>query len=936
MVKKQFDAPYLGIEEKNGYTLLYDKAGNFSTIIKIENPLEQYNADKEKYYNFHFIFTSVIKILGAGFAIQKQDILCRKYFKNSKENNSFLTKKYFSHFENREYLQLNTYLIITAEINKSKFFSYDSGKVKSFFLNISKVIDFLKNRSISAIPLKLNETKKYIYQYFGFSFNSNNFNITNFEAGKNKLFIGDKNVHCISLVDTEIVEMPTTIKPVKEINLTGNLFPVDLFNFLFFVPDVEITVFNQVIQIPNQRQTIIKLEAKRKKHSSMPDPENNMSVEDINNVLVEVAKEGQMFVNTHFDIIISSPKDLEKSYNYIESSLFDTGILVSKQAYNQFELFRASLPGNCFELKDYDRFLMTSDAAICLMFKERIPLNENSNFQMFFTDRQGIPIAVDPSDLPMATGRCNNRNKFILGPSGSGKSFYTNHMVRWYFEEGSDVVIVDTGHSYSGLCEYYGGKYITYSEESPITMNPFRINDLEYNEEKREFLKSLVALLWKGTDGRLDQVEDTLLGMVIASYYNNYFFFKDGKKSTSQIKSMVSERWKKGEYCSEFVYFVEKAMPEDEYAQLKYNHNYLDDNIDKWFNILIKEKKNLCDKFLDAKHNEYIERQNQEYSNYVVSSLSFNSFYDYVCVEIPKIMENNKIHFDLNNFKFILKKFYKGGDYQKILNDDFDSTLFDEKFIVFEIDAIKEHKTLFPIVTLIIMDVFLQKMRIKKTRKILIIEEAWKAIASPLMANYILYLYKTVRKFFGEAIVVTQELDDIIKNEVVKSSIIANSDCVILLDQSKFKDKYQEIAEVLSLSSVEQKKIFTVNQLDNHSNRAPFKEVYIRRGAAGDVYGVEVSQYEYLVYTTERREKDAINIFKNNFKTYEKALDTFIFELNNSGVNMVEFTSLINSNLFTKYRNKFSGFETALHSIIDDYKNSGAGLNEFISINRVL
>ena len=37
-----------------------------------------------------------------------------------------------------------------------------------------------------------------------------------------------------------------------------------------------------------------------------------------------------------------------------------------------------------------------------------------------------------------------------------------------------------------------------------------------------------------------------------------------------------------------------------------------------------------------------------------------------------------------------------------------------------------------------------------------------------MMAGYILYLYKTVRKFWGMAMVVTQELEDIISNPVVK------------------------------------------------------------------------------------------------------------------------------------------------------------------------
>ena len=70
----------------------------------------------------------------------------------------------------------------------------------------------------------------------------------------------------------------------------------------------------------------------------------------------------------------------------------------------------------------------------------------------------------------------------------------------------------------------------------------------------------------------------------------------------------------------------------------------------------------------------------------------------------------------------------------------------------------------------------------KGVRKQLIVEEAWKALSSANMADYLRYMYKTVRKYFGEAIVVTQEVDDIISSPVVKESIINNSDCKILLD----------------------------------------------------------------------------------------------------------------------------------------------------------
>lgn len=193
------------------------------------------------------------------------------------------------------------------------------------------------------------------------------------------------------------------------------------------------------------------------------------------------------------------------------------------------------------------------------------------------------------------------------------------------------------------------------------------------------------------------------------------------------------------------------------------------------------------------------------------------------------------------------------------------------------------------------MDVFIQKMRHRSDRrKALIVEEAWKAIASPLMAGNLLYLYKTVRKFWGEAIVVTQEINDIIGNVVVKDSIINSSDTVCLLDQTKFKDNYEAIANLFSINETEKKKIFSINQFDNKEGRGTFKEVYIRRGLTGEVYGVEVSLYQYLTYTTEKPEKEAVAKYLKKHGNYVQGLNAFVDELNDSGLTLAQFVKKTN------------------------------------------
>lgn len=822
--KTQFKLPYIGIDTIRGYSTLYNENGDFGIILNIRNPVLQYSADPSAYDNFHQLYVNAIKVLGEGFLIQKQDILCKKHFQ-PEPSEEYLQRKYDDHFRDRIYTSLDTYLIITKRA-KSGYYKFSEKQLNDFCQSIGKISDLFIRSGLLVKHLDEGEINHYVMRILSMNFHGNNLSLNNILAGDQQIEMGDTAVRSITLINTDMVDLPHTISSYQERNDKDTLkgFPIDNMGFLFSVPNFKTIIYNQVIEIVPQTTTQRKLELKKKRHSGIPDPANNMCVEDIDLLLEDLTRNNQLLVNSHFNIVVATEKEfIQSTSNFIEASLFQFGVIPSKNAYNQLELFRTVLPCNTAELKSYDYFLTTSDAAICFFFKETMSRDEDSAFQIRLTDRQGIPVKIDPADLPMQTNRINNRNKFVLGPSGSGKSFFMNALIEQYckFNKGKnpkwlmDVLIVDTGHSYFGLCSYYGGLYITCNERNTITTNPFAISETEFNIEKKDYLLTLVSVLWKSAEGKISQVESDVISATISAYYSSYFM-KEGK----------------------------------------------------------------------------------------FGRLCFDSFYDFALEFIPKVKAQEKITFDFDEFRFVLKKFYSGGEYGDTLNKGVDKSLFDEPFIVFEIDAIKENKVLFPIVTLIIMDVFIQKMRFrKKQRKALIIEEAWKAIASPLMANYILYLYKTVRKFWGEAIVVTQELGDIVGNTVVKDSIVNNSDTVILLDQTKFKDNYNEIASLLSINEHERKKIFTINQLDNTEGRGRFKEVYIRRGATGEVYGVEVSLHQYLTYTTEKPEKEAVELYVEFYGNYEKGLDFFVQDLEESGQELNQFFSLINS-LGIPYREK--------------------------------
>ena len=422
-----------------------------------------------------------------------------------------------------------------------------------------------------------------------------------------------------------------------------------------------------------------------------------------------------------------------------------------------------------------------------------------------------------------------------------------NSVVRQLHEQHTDVVMVDTGNSYEGLCEYLGGKYISYTEERPITMNPFRINKEELNVEKVGFLKNLILLIWKGSQGTVTKTEERLIEQVITEYYDVFFNGFNGFTPPQRED-------------------LRKSLTiDDRNNKDKANESHSD-------------KAMRIEKEIDE-----IERRRKELK---VETLSFNSFYEYAMQRVPDICHENHItNIDYSTFRYMMKDFYRGGNHDKTLNEDLDSSLFDETFIVFEIDSIKDDPLLFPLVTLIIMDVFLQKMRIKKNRKVLVIEEAWKAIASPLMAEYIKYLYKTARKFWASVGVVTQEIQDIIGSEIVKEAIINNSDVVMLLDQSKFRERFDGIKSILGLTDVDCKKIFTVNRLENKEGRSFFREVFIRRGQVSGVYGVEEPRECYMTYTTERAEKEALKLYKSELGcNHQQAIEAYCRDWKLSGI----------------------------------------------------
>ena len=847
--KRVFRDIYFSVEEADGIGVIYTKTGEYSAVLKMENPVQKYCADIDSYYNFTQLFTALAQTLGEGYAMHKQDIFVRKKF--SEENGGkreFLSSSYFRYFNGRPYTDSECYLTITQEVRKSRLFSFDGKKWRDFLMKIRKVHDRLRDAGVQARFLDRREVSDYVDRHFAVNFRDRVVSMTNFKVDDECISMGDKRCKVYSLVDVDNVSLPSVIRPYTNVEVNNSSMPMDLVSAVSGIPEAETVIYNQMIFVPNQKRELALLDKKKNRHASMPSPGNQMAVEDIKRVQEVVARENRLLVYAHYNLVVAMPAgtDILKCTNHLENQFSRMGIHISKRAYNQLELFVASFPGNCYGMNpDYDRFLTLGDAATCLMYKERILHSERTPLKIYYTDRQGVPVAIDITGKEGAEKLTDNSNFFCLGPSGSGKSFHMNSVVRQLHEQGTDVVMVDTGNSYEGLCEYLGGKYISYTEEKPITMNPFKINRNEYNIEKVDFLKSLVLLIWKGSDADIPEIEFRIVEQIIIDYYDAYFNgftrYTDDQRSVL-LKNLFASASRKN-----------PDMPAKE----------VDDMVRKQIDVLEARRAALK-----------------------VTELSFNSFFDYSFDRLEQICTENDITtISYSTYSTMLQPFYKGGAYEKILNENVDSTLFDETFIVFEVDAIKDNKKLFPIVTLIIMDVFLQKMRIKKNRKVLVIEEAWKAIASPLMAEYIKFMYKTARKFWASVGVVTQEIQDIIGSEIVKEAIINNSDVVMLLDQSKFRERFDSIKSILGLTDVDCRKIFTINRLDNKDGRPFFREVFIRRGTTSGVYGVEEPRECYMTYTTERAEKEALKLYKAELQcSHREAIERYCADWDASGM----------------------------------------------------
>ncbi len=782
---------------------IISKFADITAAYRVSLP-ELFTLTGEEYEALHGAWLKALKVLPDYTVVHKQDFFIEERYMAPEEGSerSFLARSYERHFNERPYLRHTCYLFVTKTTpERMRQTSASSVLCRGFivpremrdtdavtrFLEAAEQMERILNDSGLVRVERLTEAEivgtaddaGLLARYFALSDERLPVVNEDIRLDPGVMRIGDKYLSMHTLSDLDM--LPQSVAT----DFRYERLSTDRSDCrLSFAAPVGLLlscnhVYNQVIFLDDHDETLKRLEASARNMNSLAaySRSNAINREWIEMYLNEAHSQGVRSVRCHCNVMAwaESESELKRIRNDVGSQLALMGCTPHHDTVDMPVLFWAAIPGNEADFPAEESFYTFLDQALCLFNEETNYRSSLSPFGIKMSDRlSGIPIHLDISDLPMKRGVITNRNKFILGPSGSGKSYLTNHLVRQYWEQGAHILLVDTGNSYQGLCSLIHAKtkgrdgvYFTYTEEAPIAFNPFYVEDGVYDVEKRESLKTLLLTLWKRESEEPTRSEEVALSNAVNLY----------------LSKLRADR---------------SIVP------------------------------------------------------------SFDTFYEFVETDYRRLLEQKRVRekdFDLENFLNVLEPYYKGGEYDYLLNSDRQLDLLDKRFIVFELDNISSNRTLLPVVTLIIMETFISKMRrLKGVRKMILIEECWKALTSANMSAYIRYLFKTVRKYFGEAVVVTQEVDDIISSPIVKESIINNADCKILLDQRKYLSKFDGIQRLLGLTDKERAQILSIN-LSNDPKRR-YKEVWIGLGGVQSaVYATETSAAEYLCYTTEESEK---------------------------------------------------------------------------------
>jgi conjugation system TraG family ATPase len=761
--------------------LIISKKGDISVAYELTVP-QIYSLNSESIERINILFDKMIRSLPEDTVIQKQDYFFSDTVRDAvAQSNNMLSRSDNTFFYEKPTLKHQCYLFITKDSKKkisltgsSKLYDRYMADVSDFLKAVHTCISFiLKEEFFTVKRMDADEILQVVSNYFSLSPKGMQ-SLGDLFFNK-KLQVGNNVGEIFAITSSD--QLPLNISPTKK-NIDYSTQKTN-FTVPFIQPissGLECNhIYNQVIYIDKSEVIFSRLKSKLNKFKSLAilSKENEVTYEQIDDLVNEVIEKELRFVNQHFSVIIwdTTEERLEIHRNHLENSFKELGIIPYQAKYSLKDLYLNNAPGATVHIPDEYKFTGISEQVpLLLNFEGYYRGNKDG---ILLSDRKnGAPLRLDLWDEPLRRGLIVNRNRLIFGPSGTGKSFLINHIASQYYEQGHHIVMIDIGNSYKKLCHLCQGQYLAYDINSPLEFNPFYCEDLhQMDSDKKTFLTSLVLFLWKGDD--------------------------PSKREEKQIIGIYLDKY--------------------------YEHLAVDKSI---FPCM-------------------------------------STFYEFV--DRNQVMEEEDRYFDKISFQLSMKDFHDG-KYAGILNSKSRIDLVSERFIVFEMDNIKDHPVLFPLVTMLCIDVIMDKIRkIPEVKKSIFIDECWKPISKGEMAEFIKYLYKTVRKFYGEVAIATQDVEDIL-DTAAGPAMINNTDTLILLSHKKKMATKDKFATHLSFTESDLEKLFSTDK----------REVFIKVGNHSNVYRVNVSPERYACYSSNADENNLIFNMYNKKKNMQLALSEFV------------------------------------------------------------
>ena len=764
-----------------GDGIILSKRGDICVGWEVLLP-SAFRCNEQAYDTLVSSMASAIGLLPDYTIVHKQDIYMRKRYA-SEPVRGFLEEAYERHFDGREYLDHKCLLWLSFSSRKNVR-GGSSGILGMPASALPKGAEIVRDLAaaeqfasiLTGNPLlrlrRLTEEDIFgqiLQDYLNFTDEGPDV-LSDIQVTPDSIRVGDKTLLCHLFADLD--QLPGEVascKRVGELSTEKSTVYLSYLNEIGQGLDCEHVVNWYCVKEP-LKDIHGSLDAKRRQMQSMSsrNAENRKYAEEINDYLETAAVQQMSTVRCHLNILSSGSPD------QVATAISKLGIVPVRDIANAPAQFWTSIPGNESGLAFTEYMTMELNSALCLNIYDGFDVGIADGILKMSDRIRLIPQRFDIQEKALEEGLIENYNVFLLGPSGSGKSFYMNKYLRASYIAGQHDFLIDQGHSYRALCniihEESGGKdgsYYTFEKGKPISFNPFR-NVKRFSKADSEamtFLFTLMVTLWK-----------------------------NGKVEISSS--------------------AEKYVRESITSFLR-----------QW------------DRDSDPIFNDYF-----EYVRDVFGDLLSRE-------------DTGKEYFDLKDYLISMEQFYTGGPYDYLLNSRESVDILHDRFVVFEIDAIKGDPVIYPITTLVIMDAFMEKMSSNSDFKVMVIEEAWKAIMGTQMATYMLELWKTARKHRTAAMVVTQELNDIISSPIIKDSIVENSGVKILLDQRKYLNRFDELAAALSLSENDKSMILSLNRYRPGNGR----EVFFNLGNNKSfVMRLEVSPEEAIAFSSQKKDKERL------------------------------------------------------------------------------